>query len=107
VTLELHPAALARGQGKGDNHPHRASQVPHRIGQETRFWALVVAEKLVLTKDDQPMQFVTLEDETGLVEAVVFPDAFRRRGQGFTVGEVVPARGVADLQDSVVLLRLA
>ena len=29
-----------------------------------RFWALVVAEKLVLTKDDQPMQFVTLEDET-------------------------------------------
>jgi DNA polymerase III alpha subunit len=59
----------------------------------------------VLTKDNQPMQFVTLEDETGLVEAVVFPDAFRRRGQGFTVGEVVPARGVADLQDGVVILR--
>jgi DNA polymerase III alpha subunit len=64
-----------------------------------------VAEKLVLTKEDQPMQFVTLEDETGLVEAVVFPDAFRRRGQGFTVGEVVPARGVGDLQDGVVILR--
>ena len=46
-----------------------------------------------------------LEDETGLVEAVVFPDAFRRRGQGFTVGEVVPARGVGDLQDGVVILR--
>lgn len=61
--------------------------------------------KLVLTKDDQLMQFVTLEDETGLVEAVVFPDAFRRRGQGFTVGEVVPTRGVADLQDGVVILR--
>jgi DNA polymerase III alpha subunit len=65
-----------------------------------------VAEKLVLTKDDQPMQFVTLEDETGLVEAVVFPDAFRRRGHGFAVGEVVPVRGVADLQDGVVIFRL-
>ena len=51
------------------------------------------------------MQFVSLEDETGLVEAIVFPDAFRRRGQGLAVGEVVPARGVADLQDGVVILR--
>jgi DNA-directed DNA polymerase III PolC len=105
ITLELHPAALTRGQRPGEDYPHRAGQVPHRVGHESRFWALVVAEKLVLTKDNQPMQFVTLEDETGLVEAVVFPDAFRRRGQGFTVGEVVPARGVADLQDGVVILR--
>lgn len=105
ITLELHPAALTRGLRPSEDYPHRVGQVPHRIGQETRFWALVVAEKLVLTKDNEPMQFVTLEDETGLVEAVVFPDAFRRRGQGFTVGEVVPARGVADLQDGVVILR--
>jgi hypothetical protein len=37
---------------------------------------------------------------------VVFTDVFRYRGQGFTVGEVVPARGVADLQDGVVILML-
>jgi DNA polymerase III alpha subunit len=88
-----------QAQRSGEDYPHRAGQVAHRISHESRFWALVVAEKLVLTKHGQPMQFVTLEDETGLVEAVVFPDAFRRRGQGFTVGEVVPARCVADLQD--------
>ena len=105
ITLELHPAALTRGQRPGEDYPHRAGQVAHRIGHESRFWALVVAEKLVLTKEDLPMQFVTLEDETGLVEAVMFPDVFRRRGHGFTVGEVVPARGVADLQDGVVILR--
>lgn len=107
ITLELHPAALTRGLRPEGNYPHRAGQVAHRIGRESRFWALVVAEKLVLTKDDLPMQFVTLEDETGIVEAVVFPDAFRRRGQGFTVGEVVPSRGVADLQDGVIILRWA
>jgi len=105
ITLELHPAALTRSQCPSEDCPHRVSQIPHRIGHESRFWALVVAEKLVLTKDNQPMQFVTLEDETSLVEAVVFPDAFRRRGQGFTVGDVIPARGVADLQDGVVILR--
>jgi DNA-directed DNA polymerase III PolC len=105
ITLELHPAALARGLRPSEDYPHRASQVPHRIGVESRFWGLVVAEKVVLTKDGLPMQFVTLEDETGLVEAVVFPDAFRRRGHGFTVGEVVPVRGAGDLQDGVVVLR--
>ncbi len=105
ITLELHPAALVRGLRPTEDYPHRASQVPHRLGVESRFWALVVAEKVVLTKDDLPMQFVTLEDETGLVEAVVFPDAFRKRGQGFTVGEVVPVRGVGDLQDGVVIMR--
>ncbi|WLT32754.1 hypothetical protein [Geothrix sp. PMB-07] len=105
VTLELHPAVLIRGQRPTEDFPHRISQVPHRIGHESRFWALVVAEKVVMAKDNHPMQFVTLEDETGLVEAVVFPDAFRRRGQAFTLGEVVPAKGVGDLQDGVIILR--
>jgi DNA polymerase III alpha subunit len=105
ITLELHPAALARAQKGHEGYPHRASQVPHRVGKECRFWGLVVAEKTVLTKDSAPMQFVTLEDETGLVEAVVFPDDFRHRGRGFSMGEVVPASGIPDLQDGVVILR--
>jgi DNA polymerase III alpha subunit len=105
VTLELHPAALQRARDAAQGYPHRAGQVSHRIGVESRFWALVVAEKTVLTKDGIPMQFVSLEDETGLVEAVMFPDAFRARGGGHRVGEVVPAKGVADLQDGVTILR--
>lgn len=55
ITLDLHPAALTRALRPGEDYPHRASQVPRRIGVESRFWALVVAEKLVLTKDDLPM----------------------------------------------------
>lgn len=55
----------------------------------------------------KPMQFVTLEDETGLVEAVAFPDAFQRRGSAYSVGEIVAVSGTADLQDGVVILQLA
>lgn len=86
-----------------EDYPHRAAQVSHCIGVECWFWGLVVAEKAVLTEDDRPMQFVTIEDETGLVEAGVFPKAFHCRGQGSTVREVAPTRG--GLQDGVVVLR--
>lgn len=34
-----------------------------------------------------------------------FPDALRRRGKGFTIGEAVPTKGVAELQDGVCILR--
>lgn len=51
------------------------------------------------------MQFVTLEDETGLIEAVIFPDAYRAIGRSLNLGQVIPACGVADQQDGVVILR--
>ncbi|MBS1767179.1 MAG: protein rep [Acidobacteria bacterium] len=59
-----------------------------------------------VTRGSKTMQFVTLEDETGLVEAVAFPDAFQRRGSAYSVGEIVPVSGTADLQDGVGILRL-
>ncbi|MBS0175519.1 MAG: DNA polymerase III subunit alpha [Nitrospira sp.] len=105
LTLEVHPTALARAREGGRTHPHRAAQVAQRLGRPSHFWGLVVAEKRVLTRDHLPMQFVTLEDETGLVEAVVFPDAFQKRGSAFAVGEVIPASGIAHAQDGVVILQ--
>ncbi len=76
LTLEIHPAELARARHGGA--PNRAADV-EKTGRMLRFWALVVAEKVVFTEKDEPMQFVTFEDETALCEAVAFPDSFRRR----------------------------
>jgi RecJ-like exonuclease len=47
------------------------------------------------------MQFLTLEDETGLCEAVAFPDVLRRRQRPFRVGDVVPISGRTTLQDGL------
>lgn len=71
-----------------------------------RFWALVVADKVVRTETDELMQFVTLEDETGLCEAVAFPDAFRRRPRPYRVGEVLQVQGRSVRQDGLVVLEL-
>lgn len=103
LTLEVHPAALARVRKGGG--PDRAEQVA-RKGKDLRFWALVVAEKRVSDKGGRNMQFVTFEDETGLCEAVAFPDAFGRRRRPYLVGEVAEARGRAVRQDGLPVLEL-
>lgn len=65
----------------------------------------LIAEKPVLARDRHLMQFITLEDETGLVEAVVLPNTFRKRGSTNTIGEETPASGVAELQYGICIMR--
>ncbi|MBS1767182.1 MAG: DNA polymerase III subunit alpha [Acidobacteria bacterium] len=103
LTLEVHPAALARVRQSGG--PQRAADaaVPGRM---LRFWALVVAEKVVSTERGEAMQFITFEDETGLCEAVAFPPVMRRRRKPYGVGEVALVRGRTARQDNLVVLEV-
>jgi DNA polymerase III alpha subunit len=43
-----------------------------------RFAGLLITGKVVSTKHGEPMEFITFEDETGLVETTFFPEAYRR-----------------------------
>lgn len=109
LTLEVHPAALARVRKGGG--PDRAADVAkvlagEKPGQRLRFWALVVADKEVNTEKGERMQFVTFEDDTGLCEAVAFPDAIRRRQRPFRVGDVVPISGQTTLQDGLAVFEV-
>lgn len=104
LTLDLHPAALARVRKGGG--PDRAAQVA-KPDQRLRFWALVVADKDVVTEKGERMQFITFEDETGLCEAVAFPDALRKRQRPFRVGDIVPVSGRSTRQDGLAVFEVA
>jgi DNA-directed DNA polymerase III PolC len=130
LTLEIHPAALARvrkGGGPdrvadvgGGASPGTASPEPGAgargrsrsaaergtPGRILHLWALVVADKEVATERGERMQFVTFEDETGLCEAVAFPPVLRRRQRPFRVGEVVSIRGRTTLQDGLAVFEV-
>lgn len=103
LTLEIHPAALARVRKGGG--PARVADVASK-DRDLRFWALVVAAKVVSDKNGRGMQFVTLEDETGLCEAVAFSEAFGRRRKPYLVGEVTEVRGRSVRQDGLPVLEL-
>lgn len=103
LTLELHPAALARVRKGGG--PDRAADVA-KPGRALRFWALVVADKDVATEKGERMQFITFEDETGLAEAVAFPPVLKRRQRPYRVGDIVPVRGRSTQQDGLAVLEV-
>ena len=56
----------------------RASELVHCKGKQLMFAGWLLNSKLVSTKTGEVMQFLTFEDETGLVETTFFPRVYRR-----------------------------
>jgi len=56
----------------------KAVELPRRVGRRIRFAGWLITGKVVETKQGEPMEFLTFEDETGLVETTFFPEAYRR-----------------------------
>jgi DNA polymerase-3 subunit alpha/error-prone DNA polymerase len=56
----------------------KAKDVPRFVGKHVRIAGLLITEKVVYTRHGDPMEFLTFEDETGLVETTFFPKTYRR-----------------------------
>ena len=56
------------------------------------------------TKKGEPMAVITLEDRAGRIEAVVFPDAFRKYGSLLEVDRLVVVTGKLDADEEILRL---
>jgi len=74
---DRHPMQLYKERLKGTGTV-KARDLPHRIGRRIRLAAWLITGKKVRTKHGESMEFLTFEDETGIVETVFFPKAYRR-----------------------------
>ncbi len=74
---DRHPMALFAGTVRRIG-ALRAVDLPRRVGQRVRFAGWLITGKRVETKKGEPMEFLTFEDETGLVETTFFPEPYRR-----------------------------
>jgi DNA polymerase-3 subunit alpha/error-prone DNA polymerase len=70
--MELYADAVTRAGAV------KAADVARRVGQRIRFAGWLITGKVVETKQGEPMEFLTFEDETGLVETTFFPETYRR-----------------------------
>jgi DNA polymerase III alpha subunit len=58
----------------------KAGPAPNLVGRRVALLGWVVTWRHVGTKDYRNMMFVTMEDQRGLFEAVLFPEAYERYG---------------------------
>lgn len=81
MNLSRHPVISVRGelsrQGLQINRLIDSSVLSQYINMQVAVIGILVTAKEVLTKHRTPMQFITLEDEYGLIEVVLFPNVYR------------------------------
>jgi len=56
----------------------KAAHLPRFVGKRVRLAAWLITGKVVHTKHGDPMEFLTFEDESGIVETTFFPKVYRR-----------------------------
>jgi len=56
----------------------KAVDLPGFLGRRVRFAGWLITGKVVSTKHGDPMEFLTFEDDTGVVETTFFPETYRR-----------------------------
>ena len=74
---EMHPMVLCAAQANG-KHVIKAKALSRFAGRRVRCAGFLVTGKVVSTLKGEPMEFITFEDETGLMECTFFPDIYRR-----------------------------
>jgi DNA polymerase-3 subunit alpha/error-prone DNA polymerase len=72
---DVHPMVLCAPQAK---HVVKAKDLSRFAGRRVRCAGFLVTGKVVATNKGEPMEFITFEDETSLMECTFFPDTYRR-----------------------------
>ena len=74
--ISRHPLTLVGAQVAALKHVAGADLHKH-VGRSVTTVGWLVTGKVVSTKHDEPMEFVSFEDTTALYETTLFPDAYR------------------------------
>ena len=75
--LSVHPLDLYRDCLAGLDYVPAAEMEKH-AGKRVTMIGWWVTNKMVYTKNEEPMSFISFEDTTALFETVVFPEPFRK-----------------------------
>jgi DNA-directed DNA polymerase III PolC len=72
------------------------------IGKEVTLIGWLLTEKIVSTKKGEPMEFMTLEDQTGMYDATVFPQTYRQYCHLLAPNQAYTMTGLVEEQFSTV-----
>ena len=85
--------------------PHiLARDLAQHVGEVVTVIGWLVTEKIISTKKGEPMEFMTLEDQTSLYDATIFPDLYRRYCHLLATNQAYILTGLVEEQFSTVTL---
>ncbi|WP_028323138.1 DNA polymerase III subunit alpha [Desulfatirhabdium butyrativorans] len=102
---DRHPLSLFRG-AKVLRKTIRSEDLPSRIGRRVAMAAWPVCHKTVHARNGKRMAFFTFEDETGLIETVLFPDVYERTIHRLAADGPVILSGTPENQWGAVVLHV-
>ena len=76
--LSVHP--VSRYRPMLSRRIKYAKNIPKFVGQSIYLIGMYITRKETTTGNSEPMEFLTMEDETDIYECVLFPDVFREFG---------------------------
>lgn len=82
----------------------KASDLKKYTGKQIRFAGWLLSGKLVSTKTGEVMEFLTFEDETGVVETTFFPRVYRRYAAVISSGGAYMLQGEVEEEYGAVTL---
>jgi len=103
MTVGRHPLALRRGELAGRGILSAAELARARDGQTVRVAGVVIVRQRPFTA--KGICFMTLEDETGLANVAVMPEAFRLQRAVITGSAILEIEGTVQARDGVVTVR--
>jgi len=98
VFVSKHPASYYR-----DWFLSQGSLFLDEIKSERRYVKVgvwIAEEKKIRTKDGEPMAFLTISDESGEMDAVVFPDVYRKFGGRFKKDAFALLAGIVEKRNN-------
>ena len=112
MNIRKHPLSLCRRQLENDCRKRdrillpAADISPLHSGRKVFIAGLIAASRRIRTSRDSPMMFLTIEDETGLLEGTLFPSICRRFGSRLTGPGPYLFEGVIESEDEVAGLNI-
>jgi len=82
----------------------RGAEIGHHVGRRVAMIGWLITAKLVTTKDDEPMEFVSFEDTTAIYETTFFPRVYERFCRMLTTARPYLLRGRVEEEFGAVTL---
>ncbi len=79
----------------------KARDIPQYVSKTIQLAGVLITTKITATHKREPMEFLTLEDETDIYECVMFPDAFARYGDLLNWEKLLIIRGKVEVSFGV------